>query len=106
MDYSYIGMRIKKHREKRGLSQAKFAEIVNLSDDYISKIERGDRLPKLPPFIEILNALDVSADEILFEVLERSYESRIAEYVERIGNLSKKEQERIFNILDVCLRDR
>lgn len=106
MDYTNIGKRLKKYRVMQNLKQAELAEKTGLSIDYISKLERGERIPKIPNFVHILNALNASADEVLGGDLKRGYESRTSEYIERIGKLPKKEQERLFDILEVYLENR
>lgn len=60
-----IGLRIRKEREKLGLSREKFAEIVGLSSYYIGQIERGDRNMSLETLIKICSSLTVSIDYIL-----------------------------------------
>lgn len=40
-DYSVIGKRIRKAREQRGFTQEMLAEQLEVSNAYISKIERG-----------------------------------------------------------------
>ena len=44
-----------------------------------------------------------TSDEILEGVINRGYEVRMSEYMERIGKLPKEEQNRIFDVLDVML---
>ena len=44
---------IKKLRLEKGYSQAKFAELTGLSEDYISLIENGKRTPSLKRLIII-----------------------------------------------------
>ncbi len=47
------------------LSQEQLAEQTNLSNVYISYLERGERRPSLDAVINIANALNVSADDLL-----------------------------------------
>ena len=51
-------------------------------------------------------AIDVpglSADEVLSDSLDKSYESRASEYLDRIRKLTKKEQERLFSMIELFL---
>lgn len=41
-----LGLRIKELREKRGLTQFKLAELINMEASNLSKIERGVQIPK------------------------------------------------------------
>lgn len=40
-----------------------------MTTNYIGMVERGEKIPSLETFINILNALGVSADMVLSEVL-------------------------------------
>ncbi len=81
MDLGAIGSRIKMAREKQHLTQEDLAAIVDLSSTHISVIERGVKPPKLETFINIANALDVSADTLLQDVVKRSHENKENELV-------------------------
>lgn len=53
-----------------GLKQEELAEQVELSCNYLSAIEREVKTPKLDTLIRIINALRVSADTILVDVID------------------------------------
>ena len=67
MDYYAIGQRIRKIRKARGLSQENLAEKVGISTTHMSHIETGNTKMSLPTFTEITSALEVRADELLYE---------------------------------------
>ena len=54
-----FGKRLKELREAKGLSQERFAEVLNLNSTYISRIETGKRSPSLPNIARIAQALGV-----------------------------------------------
>lgn len=56
---------IKKLRLEKGYSQAKFAELTGLSEDYISLIENGKRTPSLKRLIIIADILGIDAYKLL-----------------------------------------
>lgn len=66
MDLIAIGGRIKAVRKNRGFSQEKLAEIVSVSPHYIYEIERGMKAMSLETLINIINALEISADYLIF----------------------------------------
>lgn len=105
MDWRSIGENIRKKRLAKSWKQATLAEKVDLSNSYIGMIERGEKMPKLETFVHITNALDTTSDEILEGVLNRGYEIRMSEYIKKIGILPKEEQDRIYDVLDVMLKD-
>lgn len=47
MDYIAFGRELRKLRQRRGLTQEKLAELVDLSVPYISHLERGTKKPSL-----------------------------------------------------------
>ena len=59
-----LGLRIKELREKRGLTQLKLAEILNMEASNLSKIERGVQIPKEESLEKIAAALDVEVREL------------------------------------------
>lgn len=65
MDMKAVGLRIKKAREAKKLTQEDLVALVELSPTHISVIERGLKTVKLDKFVAIANALDVSADSLL-----------------------------------------
>jgi len=63
-----FGARLRKQREYQRLTRLQLAERAHTEQGYIVQIERGDRSPSLRTFINLLSALDVSADSLLFHV--------------------------------------
>ena len=99
MDMIAIGSRIKEARERAHLTQEELAEIVDISPTHMSVIERGVKTPKLDTFVKIANALQLSADALLQDVVIPVNESIMTELSSRIGRLSEKDQNRILNAI-------
>jgi len=97
MDLCAIGTRIKAAREKAGMTQEDLAAVLEMSPTHISVIERGVKAPKLETFIKIANALKVSSDTLLQDVVTYSSDGVASELSVTISKLPKKEQERILN---------
>ena len=70
MKLDTIGKNIRKFREIKKLRQEDLAEKTDLTTNYIGMIERGEKIPSLETFINILNSLGVSADMVLSDVLD------------------------------------
>lgn len=105
MDLKAIGIRIKEARESKRLTQEQLAEIVGLSSTHISVIERGVKAPKLETFIEIANALNVTADSLLLDVLDNSLQIKTTELSEQIRRLPLKEQQKILKAVRVLVEE-
>ena len=97
MDLKAVGQRIKAAREAKNLTQEELAALVNLSTTHVSVIERGLKVTKLDTFVAIANALDVSADALLIDVVTHSVTGFTNELSDMIGKLPKDEQKRILN---------
>jgi len=65
VNFKLIGKRIQETRMQHGLSQAKLAELTDLSISYISYIETAKKQPSLVSLIHISNALGLTVDELL-----------------------------------------
>lgn len=61
-----IGYRVRKFRVSQNLSREKFAEIVGLSPNFITKLEYGDSNPSADSLAKICEAFDISADYLIF----------------------------------------
>lgn len=104
MDYSSIGRNIKKYRLERGLRQETLAEMTNLSPNYIGMLERADKLPSLTALINLSNALEVTSDMLLGDLLNESYKIKNSLILDKIAELSEKEQQRIYAVIDTLLK--
>ena len=99
MDMIAVGNRIKEAREQAHLTQEDLAEIVDISPTHMSVIERGAKTPRLDTFVKIVNALKLSSDALLQDVIPPVSDTIIAELSVRIGSLPPKEQSRILNAI-------
>jgi len=73
-----FGQRLKAERESQLLTQQALAVKAITKQDYIAQIERGARNPSLRTLMNILSALDVSADYLIYGV-GKEQEGEIAE---------------------------
>ena len=103
MNTSSIGKRIRKYREAKGWRQEDFAEKIGLSVTYTGMIERGEKVPKLETFITIANALEVSADLLLADVLSTGYNVKSSEMTEEIASLAPSERDRIYSVVKTMI---
>lgn len=59
-----LGFKLRKLRETRGISQQTLAIDLGIAQSKVSKIENGTEKITLPYFIQILNYLSLSPDEM------------------------------------------
>lgn len=99
MDLRAIGARIKAARERAGMTQEDLAAELEMSPTHISVLERGLKAPKLETLVNIANALHVSSDMLLQDVVLYAADGLASELSAAITKLSSKEQERILNAI-------
>ena len=105
MDLKAVGQRIKDAREAKNLTQEELAALVNLSSTHVRVIERGLKVTKLDTFVAIANALDVSADELLVDVVAHSVTGVSNRLSDKISSLPMKEQKKIIKVIQALIEE-
>lgn len=103
MDYRSIGGQIQKYRVQKHLHQDQLAEQIGLSANYLGQIERGEKTPSLETFIAILNSLEISADQVLADVLIVGYKYKNSDLDGKLQRLTPIERNRIYAVIDTLL---
>jgi len=65
-----LGKRVQVIRKRKGLSQSSLSEMIYKSPTYLSYIESGGKCMSLDTFVDLVNALNVTADDLLIDSLE------------------------------------
>ncbi len=100
-----IGARIKQYRELRGMTQEQLAERINVSVGYLSCIERGVNFPRVENLISILNTLNISANEVFIDVLDKADEIKASELSGRISALPPDRRRLLLTVIEAMLSD-
>lgn len=61
-----FGIKLKKAREAKGLTQAALAEIVGIVPQYVTRVENNGRIPSMTVFYKLVRACDLSVDEFFY----------------------------------------
>lgn len=104
MKLDTIGKNIRKFREIKKLRQEDLAEKTDLTTNYIGMIERGEKIPLLETFINILNSLGVSADMVLSDVLDNGYTVKDSLLNEKLEKLVPEDRNRIYEVIDTMMK--
>ena len=104
MNIDSIGQNIRKYRLVKKLRQEDLAEKAELSVTYIGMIERGEKIPSLETFITLLNALGVSADMVLTDVVYTGYTIKNSILNDKLEKISPKERDLIYDVIDTIVR--
>lgn len=98
-----IGARIKAEREKAGLTQERFSELIGLGTKSVSAFERGTVGISFVTLKKICQVLSVSSDSILFGQRDPE-QNDVLELTARLERLSPEEyviaREIIFKLLE------
>jgi len=103
-----IGARIKEEREKLGLTQERFSELIGLGPKSVSAFERGTVGISFTTLKKICQVLSISSDQILFGQRKQN-ENDLSELVKRLELLSPKQyaitKEVVFKLLEAFSLD-
>lgn len=85
------------------LTQEELAELANISVNHISALERGVKNAKLSTFVAIANALQVSSEALLIDVIPYSLNGVVSELLEDLEKLSSSEQKKILKAVKILI---
>lgn len=93
METKGLGKRINMVRKDRGFTADRLSELCSINATYLRQIEGGVKMPSLPVFINICNALKISPDYLLRDALEYNEVCEIRELSELWKSTSPGQQE-------------
>lgn len=70
MDYLDLGMKIRRIRREKFLTQEQLAEMTGISASFLGHIERGTRVASVDTLVSLCNALRVSPNFLLSASLD------------------------------------
>ena len=87
-----FGQYVREHRERKGYTQQKLAELLKVTPKSISYIERGENYPSVDNMFELAHILDMSIDEFIFSYKKFDTTLSFEELNECLRNLSHDNQ--------------
>jgi len=106
MERKGLGKRINTLRKDRGFTADQLSELCNINATYLRQIEGGAKVPSLPVFITICNALKISPDYLLRDALKDNEVSKIQELTKLWENTSPRQQEIAIAMIRAVLEHR
>lgn len=100
MNTKSLGKKLRAYRTKYGWSLEECSEKIGISSRYLADIERGDKIPKLETFLNILNILNASADDVLQDSLTVGYQDKSNELMEKLYSLDVPHRKQALNIFE------
>lgn len=103
MKQNKFGEYLREYRKKNNFTQQELADIVEVTMNYLGRLERGERKPGIDVLLRISDKLNVSIDELL--KAESEYRSRKVanEYVKKIQDLPHQQREKLYEIIDIFI---
>lgn len=101
-DLREIGKRIQIRRKQQGYTQEQLADLMNVSIQMVSNLERGNKAIRIDNLINLCQFLDISTDYILTGNEKCTETNPLAL---RIGLLSPRDQKMIERIVDYCINE-
>ena len=105
MDMEAVAKRIREARVAQHLTQEDLAAKAEISLTHMGVIERAVKVPNLDTFVAIANALNVSADSLLLDVVEKSVEHDASLIGRMLSTQSPEQQRKILKVLQTLLEE-
>ena len=99
-DLKQIGKRIQNCRKHQGYTQEQIADMMDVSIQMISNLERGNKAIRIDNLINLCRILNVSSDYILTGAESHTNSAVLAA---RISQLPPKEQKMLELLIEYCL---
>ena len=98
-----FGQRLREQRLKHHLTLEQVADKADLSANYIGMVERGLKETGLATIVKILNALNISADELLRDLVPSASHVTDDEFSKRLEGLTPMQKKVALDLLDTYI---
>lgn len=105
IDYRSIGKRIRRNRNRLGMTQEILAEKVNVSIPHISRMENGTAKPSLQTLVDICNTLNISIDDLMQDNLSAVKPSLYGRLGQILEDCSIDELNLIIDVVETIVRN-
>jgi transcriptional regulator with XRE-family HTH domain len=103
---SSLGEVIRRQRELSEVSMRQFAELVGISNPYLSQIERGLRAPSEQVLRSIAEGLQVSADTLYDQAgvpREQDGPSKVVQAIREDQGLTGRQRQALIEVYEACV---
>ena len=101
INYKMLGLKIKKIRISKGLTQYNLAELVSCNTSHISNIENNHTKVSLNVLLAIANSLNTSIDYLLSDQYENSSLALDNEILRALKNCNNEKKQKILKIIEI-----
>lgn len=99
-----IGKALQNQRKKKHYTQERLSEILGISTNYLSAVERGINQLSYEILVKAINVLECSADDIFGEVIDHGLTIKACALDERLNALAPQEKARILTVLETLIQ--
>ena len=99
IDYKAIGRRISKHRKNISMTQAVLAEKLEVSESFVSQVERGNAKVSLPRLYQIAEILNIDIALLVSNIGSINDGTICSEIDDIVKDWSDKDRELIIEVL-------
>lgn len=100
IDYKLIGSRVKQKRLEKGHTQESLSEILEISNEYVSKLETGAIKINLKRLAEISVILETSLEFFLVGTIIHGEDYKTNEFIKVFDSLTSAERDFICNMAE------
>ncbi len=101
IDYKKLGLRIKKIRTNRNLTQENLAQIVDCNPSHISNVENAYTKVSLMALLAIANALNTTIDYLLADQYVNNENTLDSAIIKAVQKFDDEKKERILKMIDL-----
>ncbi len=102
-DVGFIGKRIQQMRKRKGYTQEEMAELISMSPQNLSQLERGLTGLSVSSLIAICKVLEVSADYILFGITDVHSSDSVSMLLSHLNEEQQMNAQKILELfVDSC----
>jgi len=92
-------------RKDKGLSQGELAKKLDASREIIGKYERNENLPSIEMALKLANVFDVTVDYLLGIGTNSNHDKKMVKRLEDINVLPEEDRQKVFEYIDLVIRD-
>lgn len=94
VDYKEVGKRIAKRRKELGYKQSQVTEMAELSDKYLSNIERATSILSIDVLMKLCDTLQITPDYVLLGTATKQNTYGSETYItEKFDSLNERQKE-------------
>ena len=94
-----VGNQIRFRRKAKGYTIQMAAELLGLSNNHYSDIERGKYFPRVETLVEIVDLFDCTMDDLFMNVIRNGYEKDASECMARIRKMPPDKRKRLIKAI-------